>query len=189
MRHFDRPLEFREMDGSAGDGRTVYGRVVPYGETIEFRDHDGTMKRERFVKGALANMVRSWRRVTLAFEHGGGFHNTIGYGRELLERDDGGYATFRLYERDADKAREMLTESHRGLSLEFLPMGRDVLEAGVILRQRVHVERVAVVTDPAYLGAGVLAVRSSDVEPIESEGTPNLDQALAILAEVRRSRS
>lgn len=165
-----------------GDGRMVYGRVVPYGEVIPFVDeYDGNkVKHERFILGALARQVNAWDRVTLAFEHEGGFRNTIGYGQQLQELDDGAYGSFRLYEADAPKAREVLTTSHKGLSLEFVNL-RDRLAAdGVIDRVRVHVARVAAVPDAAYDGAQILAVRNADPVP-----TPHLDAVLDELAQLR----
>lgn len=187
-RQFASPLEFRDAAGK-NDGRTVFGRIVPYGEVIEFLDEDNIVKRERFELGSLAGAVPSWDRVTLSFEHhpdGPGFANTIGWGMRngLTEAEDGAYASFRLYAHDAAKAREALQESHRGLSLEFYARRSEVDADGVIVRRDVRVVRVAAVPDPAYMGASVMAVRS-EAAPAEL-GTPNLDAARAILAELRR---
>jgi hypothetical protein len=182
IRRMALPFEIRDADGP-GDGRTVYGRVVPFGEVIEFVDpYDGDkLKRERFIRGALARQADAWHRVSLTFEHYAGFQGTIGYGRSLQELPDGAWATFRLFEADAPKAREALTTSHKGLSLEFLSLGNDREGAdGVIDRTRVHVQRVAAVPDSAYAGAGIVAVRGA--EPV---ATPNLDAVLAELAELR----
>src|SRR3954463_2815299 len=115
-RQFATPLEFRDASGATGDGRTVFGRIVPYGEVTEFVDDDGVLKRERFERGALAEDARAWHRVMLSFEHhtgGPGLANTIGWGltNGLTETDDGAHAAFRLYKHDAAKAREALEES------------------------------------------------------------------------------
>lgn len=182
------PLALTIMDvDDKKDGRTVYGRIVPYGETIPFLDEfDGhKLKHERFERGALAPQVRgeNWSRVTLAFEHQPGFGNTIGYGRRVEEREDGAYASFRLYEPDAVRARAMITESHKGLSLEF--ESRDAGQDGpVVVRKLVHVYRVGIVPDPAYMGAQVLAVRHAtwpapldtmDDRTAADSPTPHLD--------------
>src|SRR5262245_30929365 len=113
LRRYPLSLEIRDVAGN-GDGRTVYGRIVPYDEVTSFVDEydNNIVKRERFVRGALAPQLRAWHLVALAFDHERGFANTIGYGRTLEELDDGAYASFRLYERDAAKAREMLVDSH-----------------------------------------------------------------------------
>jgi len=183
-RQFDVTLEVRDVD-DPGDGRTVYGRIVPYGEVISFLDaYDGRVKRERFVKGAFAKQADqgAFSRVTLSFEHQDGFHNTIGYGRRIEDRDDGAYASFRLYEADAGKVREMITTSHGGLSVEFEPRGvrEDLDEHGVIVRRGVHLRRVGITGTPAYTGAEVLAVREAS-----SGATPHLDEVRAELARLR----
>lgn len=185
-REFPFNFELRDFADS-GDGRTVYGRIVPYGEVTQFVDaFDGfRIKNERFEKGALEPQTHgsAWSRVALSFEHDDGFPNTIGYGRQLQELDDGAYATFRLYKPDSEKAAEMISESHRGMSLEFEPK-RDLEENGVIIRKRVHVRRVGITPDPAYLGAEVLAVRERQSEVVIA--TPNLDYAREALAALRR---
>lgn len=176
-----------------GDGRTVVGRIVPYNEVVEFVDPwDGMkVKRERFVPGAFAKQSSpgAWSRVRLSHEHDEGFENNIGYGRSIEDRDDGAYASFRLYETDAAKAREMIEHSHGGLSLEFEPRGRDKEDAdGVIVRDSVHVRRVGITNDPAYRGAKVLAVRERDGQLGEEllVATPHLDEVRAMLADLRR---
>lgn len=184
VRQFPLAFEMLDVEGKK-DRRTIFGRVVPYGEIAVFTDHDGRTKRERFVRGSLAEQAKAWHRVTLTFEHLQGFANTIGYGRSLEESDDGAYASFRLYERDADKAREMLEESHRGLSLEFLAINDRLAADGVIDRQRVWVERVSMVPDAAYAGAEVLAIRERQHAPA-APPTPYLDSVLADLDALRR---
>lgn len=183
VRQFPLQLEVRDVADS-GDGRTVFGRIVPYGEEVSFIDEydDGKVKRERFDRGALAPQSSSgaWSRVSLSFEHDEGFANTIGYGKSLEERDDGAYAAFRLYAADAPKAREMILTSHKGMSLEFEPR-TNARDGDVIVRKRVHVRRVGVTPDPAYLNAEVLSVRERSV----AASTPNLDAVRARLAQLR----
>lgn len=184
-RQFNVTFQMRDFtDG--GDGRTVFGRIVPFGEVINFVDeYDANrIKKERFVKGAFSKQSKpaAWARVLLTFHHEDGFTNTIGYGRNVRELDDGAYATFRLYEADASKAREMIENSHSGLSVAFSPRGRERTdETGVIVRDSVHVHKVGITNDPAYTGAEVLAVRESDGDL----GTPHLDQVRADLALMR----
>jgi len=178
-----------------GDGRTLLGRIVPYGETISFVDpYDGKVKKERFVPGALAKQSSpgAWGRVGLSFEHDNGLSNHIGYGHSLEERDDGAYASFRLYETDAPKVREMLEHSHKGMSLEFNPRSKDRSGSdGVIVRDNVRVRRVGITDDPAYTGAKVLAVRERDDFDDEDEvvATPNLDALRAHLSLLRARRA
>lgn len=198
VRQFTTTFEVRDVTED-GDGRTVYGRIVPYGEVATFVDaYDGNkVKRERFARGSMGPQANAFNRVLLSFEHENGFINTIGYGRTLYEETDGAYGAFRLYKADADKAREMIRESHKGLSVEFEPMRSVLDEDGTIVRQRVHLRRVGIVPEGAYRGAEVLAVRGADhtaeaTEPAEEEllvatpHTPHLDAVRADLAELRR---
>ena len=191
VRQFTTTFEVRDITED-GDGRTVYGRIVPYGEVATFVDtYDGNrVKRERFVRGMLGPQVNAFNRVLLSFEHENGFVNTIGYGRQVYEEADGAYGAFRLYKADAAKAREMIAESHKGLSVEFEPMRSALDDDGVIVRQRVHLRRVGIVPEGAYRGAEVLAVREADHEAEATEAdpvvTPHLDAIRAELAELRR---
>ena len=186
-RKFASGFELRDF-ADDGDGRTVYGRIVPYNEPVSFVDEydNNQVKKEMFVKGALSRQVPNgaWSRVALSFQHEDGFNNTIGFGRQLQEQEDGAYATFKLYESDAAKAREMMANTYDGLSLEFEPKGQEETDsAGVILRKRVHVRRVGITNDPAYSRAEVLAVRErSTIE------TPHLDVILQELAVLRGRR-
>jgi HK97 family phage prohead protease len=201
-RRFPVSLDMGDFD-TEGDGRTVVGRIVPYGETIRFVDpYDGNqVKQERFVRGAFAKQAGSsaWARVLLTYEHDDGFTNILGYGRDLEERDDGAYATFRLYEADAAKARDMIEHSHRGLSVAFSTRKRGRTDPdGVVVRDDVRAERVGITNDPAYSGAKVLAVRNQDGltvpvpvllapdDPPEQVPTPYLDTVRAQLDELRR---
>ena len=190
------PTQFKVADFDVeGDGRTVLGRIVPYGEVISYvDDYDGgKVKRERFVPGAFAKQASpgAWSRVLLSFQHGDGFENTIGYGRAIQDRDDGAYATFRLYEQNAAKAREMIEHSHRGLSVEFETRGRDETDPdGIVVRRNVRARRVGITNDAAYAGARVLAVREASVpllDPDEPDrpATPHLDAVRAELARLR----
>lgn len=211
--YFETPIQQRDHDGF-GDGLTVFGRVVPYGEVIDFYDHaDGKVKREMFRRGAFTDIARAWHRVMLNFAHLDGFQNMIGYGRKLVETEAGADATFKLYPETASKALEMMRTTHGGLSLEFYPLGPLVLDGDVIVRTKVHVEKVSIVTDPAYQGARVLALRDTrgaenfslrdgyipddngdDDEPephrpVSSSGTPLLDQVLAAQSVYEAQRS
>lgn len=195
------PLQLRTRD----DGRTVVGRVVPYGETVEFDDGNGHAGKERFVRGALARMVPAWHRVGLFFTHNDVFPNAIGRGQDLEERDDGAYATFRLYPAVAALARDILEDTHKGLSLAFYSLRDHLDDAGVHVRTRVAVEHVAAVVDPAYSGAGILAIRAATADRhavgpddtartvlgaqrgLQPAATPRLDAALADLAELTAS--
>lgn len=187
-RVFNVPLEFRE----SSDGRTVFGRVVPYGTVARFRDHDGEIKSERFVHGSLDNARRAWHRVKLIYGHEDGFRDHIGHGISLEERSDGGYALFRLLAADAERAREILSTTHKALSLGFYAIRSRVAPDGVIERLAVAVDHVGAVAEGAYEDARVLAVRESTpdgetVDEADPPATPNLDAVRAELRVLRMS--
>ena len=189
VRHYPVQLEVRDVLG-AGDGRTVIGRIVPFGETCDFIDEHGRWRKERFVRGSFMDAPKWWHRVNLVFEHSAGpeFRNILGHGARVDEDEDGAYGVFRLYKQDADKAREILETTHKGLSIEFASIEHRDADDGVVERHRVRVYRVAAVSDPAYQLAHVLGVRgasSPPPEPVEVS-RPNLEAAQAILAEMRR---
>jgi len=85
QRSAGRTLHLRSIDmqlRAVGDGRTVQGRVVPYGEVIAF-DEDGVPGKERFVRGALSRMTSAWDRVHLYLTHLDTPFLELGYGRAL----------------------------------------------------------------------------------------------------------
>lgn len=179
------------------DGRTVEGIVVPWGETAHVIDHEGEYE-ERFVKGAFQRQAeyvnglaeRNPGRSTgipLSFTHDSTFRNIIGFASRLEERDMGLWAEFRLLAVDADKAREMLTETCAGLSAGFLPIKSRRTPSNVVERVQAHLDHVAAVPDPAYAGAGVLAIREDAIpEHSWEEPKPQLNEALAWLDAIRR---
>src|SRR5215471_1423418 len=202
IRHFATGLEVRDLDDRT---HTAYGRVVSYGEVAMFAE-GGEVKRERFVRGALAAASRAWHRVVLYYSHADVLTNRMGHGLSLEERDDGAWSTFRLDPSSYERARDALTTTHDGLSLGFYSHTSRLAADGVIDRLRVTVEHVAAVTEGAYSGARLLAVRNASesavdvtgaLDPPEGTGglstalseprTPRLDAALADLAALTAS--
>jgi HK97 family phage prohead protease len=192
---------------STGDGLTVEGRVVPYGEVVIHQDEPGgPIYRERFVYGALSGMVAYLHRVKLGMEHESGYVSNVGRAVKLEDKADGAYVTFRLYRQDAEKALDHLDPTHgthRGLSLEFYAIDRPYRASdGVLERRRVKVHRVAAVQDPAYKRAEVVSIREAAKlaqgapEDQEAPDAPQeapqpaertrLDEALAIRAQLQR---
>jgi len=182
IRSFPETLKF--LDG--GDGRTVYGKVVPFGVTTEFEDHDGSIKREKFIRGALTQAAKAWNRVVFYYTHLDLLPNRMGHGLELEQREDGAYGTFRLDASVADRAREVLTTSHGGLSLGFFPDITRISDDGVHNRIKVSVEHVGAVPEGAYDDARVLAIRgASDDTGQAGKVPPRLAEALRELAELK----
>lgn len=174
---FVRSAEFELRD----DGRTLTGRVVPYGEVAHIVEEiDGELVRydEQFLKHSLLGMAQGFQArggkasngnpfIPLLIDHEDKFGNTIGFATELRSEDDGAYASFRLYDStDILKIRSVLTESHTGLSIAFRDIRDPKILNGVVSRVQVYVGHVAATPVPAYAGAGITAMRSGDAEPI-----------------------
>jgi len=175
------------------DGRTVVGRCVPYGETAEVSDRGGPTYREMFVRGAFRAVCRAANRVLLDVEHSPLVANTVGAGRELVERDDGLHGTFRLLDTPAaDTALALVREGVLGgLSVEAIPLGPGRRGPnGEVVRTACHLDRVALCRSPAYSGAAILAVRSvSHARPtVLDELRPPADPALDARIAAYRAR-
>lgn len=192
---FIRTAEFQIRD----DGRTLDGRVVPYGEIANIVEVDETGEllryQEQFLPHSLAAMAqgfksRSFRglHIPLVLDHNESFDNLIGHAVELDSRDDGAYATFRLYDdTNITKVRSILNESHTGLSIKFKDTREPKLIEGIVSRVQVYVAHVAATPSPAYATAGIESIRSSDETPVAI--TPSLDDVKAWLQSQRERQT
>lgn len=188
-RSFADGLELRDDDGRP----SVSGRIVPIGVEAEICEPgpDGELQsyRETFLPGCSTRARQKAARlgspgwVGLKLGHSETLDRQIGWATALDERPDGLYATFGLYEgADLDKVRSMLREAYRGLSIEFSDAVPPVTGDGLVARRSIHLHGVAATPIPAYAGAVITAVRSLDAG---DDGTPRLDAARALLAELR----
>jgi HK97 family phage prohead protease len=190
---FIRSAEFELRD----DGRTLTGRIVPYGEVaniVELDEATGELVRyqEQFLPNSLMAMsqgfqARGGKFVPLLIDHNDNFDNMIGHATELRSESDGAYGSFRLYEDDRImKIRSVLTESHTGLSIAFRDTRAPKTIDGVVSHVQVHVGHVAATPSPAYQGATIEALRASQGAMVDPE-RPSLDGIRAWLA-MERSR-
>ena len=161
-----------------GDLLTVVGLVVPFGQEADITElrPSGVLRyREMFTAGAFQRAMRAPNRVSLLFEHAEGvaFDQRIGFGRSFRESSEGLIGEFRLDKSRADHARDVLTTSHRGLSIGFMPVWprpNTEREGELVVRTSVALGHVACVAEPAYALAGVTAIRSgSDDEPTDAD--------------------
>ena len=172
-RTFEFSLELRD----AGNGRTLIGRAVPYGETANVPK--GT---ERFVFGAFARQIAAQKPGTVKLY---GSHsdrmtgqNHIGRTTSLTEMLDGLHGSWEMF--DTPKAEETLTlvriNELTGLSIGFktLPGGTRRAPDGADEQIAAHLDHVALTLEPAYKEAGVMAVRSD--ERLDSFRTAQLRQ-------------
>ena len=184
-----RSAEFELRD----DGRTLTGRLVPYGEVATVVDVDEATNelvryQEQFLPHSLAAMAqgfaaRGGRFLPLLIDHNDTFDNMIGHATELRDEDDGAYASFRLYDSaNIIKVRSVLTESHTGLSIAFKDTRAPKLIGDVVSRVQVHVGHVAATPCPAYVGAGIESLRNESNDLVDN---PILSSVKAWLEEQR----
>lgn len=153
------------------DGRSVLGRIVPFNEPAVVIDR-GERFREQFLPGSLTRMCQviakrgnaGW--VSLNLDHDEGFDARIGYARMIEQRDDGGWADFKLYRGpQLDKVRSMLEESHTGLSVMFDDIAPPKVLDGIRSRVQVVISHVAATAFPVYRGAKITAMRDEVTTP------------------------
>ena len=161
---FDLPLDIRAVPtegDETSDGRTVEGRIVPYGETVTLGGSQESFARGVFADTDPDSIVLLWQHAT---------NEPIGRMVALTEAADGAYARFRLA--DTTRARESLSLIRdgviRGLSIGFEP-GQTRKSGRVREHIKARLAEVSLVTYPAYPTAGVLAVRQE--EEMEEETT------------------
>lgn len=147
---------------NTGDGRTVYGLAVPFGQVATVSDGRGEY-REAFVPGSFARtLAERGDRVKLLANHDS---RRWPIGRPLLLREDpaGLYMEARVSKtRDGDEALELIRDGALdGFSVGFRPV-RERNRDGVVERTEVALSEVSIVAFAAYTGAVLAGVRSSD---------------------------
>lgn len=174
---FIRSAEFELRDD--GDGRTLTGRIVPYGEVasiveVDEATNDLVRYREQFLPHSFAAMAQGFKArggdrslrsnmfVPLLIDHSDRFDDMIGHATELEDQEDGAYATFRLYNDERlTKIRSILSESHTGLSVSFRDIRPPKIVDGIISRVQVGINHVAATPRPAYSNARIDSLRES----------------------------
>lgn len=169
-----------DAEFTAGDGRTVDVRIVPYGETATAHDGHGGVARgipyeEEWMPGVFAHQMNAANRVYANFEHQQGISGIVGHGLTLRESSDGFYGSFKLHETpDGDKALMLVKEDVLGgVSLEARPVRNIRTATGVVRRVKAHLHAIALCRTPAYKSAQVLAVRQQEV--FIDENDPDLN--------------
>lgn len=164
---------------TAGDGRTVDARIVPYGERITHNDGLGGVPKgvpyqEEWAPGSFSHQLKAANRVLVNFEHQEGLAGVVGHGIALMERDDGLYGSFRIHETpDGDKALMLVREGVLGgLSLEAAGRKAVRMADGVIRRVKANIVNVALCRNPAYSRAVVLALREEADLMLDEEFLP-----------------
>lgn len=153
---------YRAADLTPGDGRTVYGLAVPFGEVALVSDGDGRPYKERFERGAFARSIRErGEKIKLLVGHD---HRRLPIGKAvtLEERADGLFAEFAVS--DTTAGRDALTAVRDGLaggfSIGFAGI-HDHWDGDVLVRDECSLREISIVGYQAYAGATIGGVRSS----------------------------
>lgn len=154
-RDFVADLEIR----SDGDGRTVHGIVVPYGQTARVNDGRGPYQ-ERFQQGAFRKTLTERKApVYLLSQHK---HDApLGRATDMREEAGGLYGSFRVSKtRAGDEHLELVRDGVLGsFSVGFTPIS-EKRDGGVTVRTEVALREVSLVTFPSYDGALVAGIRA-----------------------------
>ncbi len=157
-------------DMSAGDGRTIDVRIVPYGVEAEVSDDGRASYREMWMPGAFSDQVRGAQAgrastVMVNFRHGQSFGDVIGHGVDLVEREDAFYGSFKILDGpDGDKALELVrADALSKVSLEAYAKKTTRTVAGIVQRVKGHLVNIALCPQGAYDAAAVLAIREQQV--------------------------
>jgi HK97 family phage prohead protease len=149
-------------DDDAGDGRILFGPLIPWNTEARVLDR-GRLVVEQFERGALAGTDPA--RVQLTARHPRDGELPIGVGTELEERSDAAWGAWRVSKTAlGDEVLELARDGvPLGLSIGFMEVAggsRWSPDRRRVVRTRALVDHVAVVRTPAYVGAGVVGVRS-----------------------------
>lgn len=164
--------------------RTIEMVVTPYEEET-LADWKGRMVKEIFARGAFEGIQRRPNRIKVYRDHVDS-RSVVGKAVALHpSRDEGLVAEVKIS--DTDLGTETLTLAEDGVlgaSAGYLPMpgGEKWLTRSSVRILKGWLGHIALVPEPAYEGARVLAVRSKpDGKPL----TPNLDLVRDMLAQER----
>ncbi len=161
--------------GEDGDGRTIEGIAVPYGQPIrgQTKEYGGAV--ETFERGAFQDAVaevNAGKRLPIADAHVQYGGVAVGYIDHLEERDDGLHYRGRLL--DIGPAREFaarVAARVQGISIEFLP---GEVRRGLGRVAHTRVKALGAITGahyPAFVGT-TAAIRSVGGNTVSENETP-----------------
>ena len=162
----NRSFEIRETNVEA---REVIGRAVPYDEVIDIGGGD----KEKFVRGSvdLNSHVKLFR------DH----KEVIGKVNLMEEREDGLWIKAKISNTKlGDETLELVKDGAiRSFSVGFIPVV-DEKKDRTIIRKKVNLKEVSLVTFPAYENASVTEVREIKEETnMETTTTPDYSSEIA----------
>lgn len=179
------PVEIRAAHVSGVDfaERMIEMIFVPYDEETVV-PWDGVMIRESVAPGAFSGIETRGDHVTANRDHD--YTRTIGKAIEYRHDDPRGLVG-RVKVSDTPLGDETLRLADDGVLKASVGMVVRRSDGPVIKGarriKRAFLDHIALVPNPAYRGADVLAVRHDAGSPVEHKPTPNLDAILELLAE------
>lgn len=155
-----------------GDGRTLEGIAVPFGQIIDTWDGP-----ETFDPDCVFDDVDS---AKLGYEHG----ETIGRITNAEPREDGLHITARIS--DTQRGRDAVALLRDGaldsLSVGFIPIESETDKQGITHRKRVRLLETSVVSWPAYEAAKITGQRNAQQTTNNNKSTeseaPKVDKEL-----------
>jgi HK97 family phage prohead protease len=172
------------VTGVSYPDRTIELIVTPYEEET-LADWKGRMVKEIFARGAFEGIQRRASRIKVYRDH---FDTQTVVGRAVElhpSREEGLVADVKISNTPlGDETLTLADDGVLGASAGYLPLpgGEKWLTRSSVRILKGWLGHIALVPEPAYEGARVLAVRS---KPDGTAATPNLDQVKAMLAEER----
>lgn len=172
-----------------GDGWTVEGLAVPYGQPCRVTDDGETFYREAFAPGAFSrDCTKGGRWVNLMLgHHGDDGDRFLGRCLALSEGRDGLHATFRIDRShpDAEAARAGELTKWSVSARVYRSREEGPTDDRLVWRESCGLSHVAATARPQYAGAGVLVAREHVLVAAPTP-TPRLDALRALAESLRR---
>jgi HK97 family phage prohead protease len=190
--HYARNLP-ADLDVDEDEG-TCEGILVPWDSPtpiVERRGDALVHYDEVFRRGACDRALKAPGRLALTYGHSDLFPDRLGVATHLEDRNEGLWGRFRFDRSKREQARDAVTSSHSGLSIDFgsiVPKPLTERDGSLVERRSVLLFAVAAVTNPAYATAGLTIVRSlDDVDLEDTAADVAARDELAAHAELLRS--
>jgi HK97 family phage prohead protease len=160
------------------DGRNLLVRCVPFDKPTVVRDGGGAPYREAFAPGCFRGVEKAPHRVSvfLGSHRPSSVFEDVGHATEFVDRADGLHAVLRI---DASVFGDAALEKVKSGAITHVSVGAKNLHSvkrpdGVMVRQKMFLDHLALTASPQYRDAEILAVRVQAVVL-----TPRLDAWLA----------